>query len=81
VRSTPEVLETIWGQLGVANRVLTVPVTQISLQCARVVAFISQREATGVPQHVRVSLEPQLSRRTSALDKPSKSRCREDAFS
>jgi len=77
VRSAPEVLETICGQLGVPNRVLNVPVTQIRLQSARVVAFIGQREAAGVPQHVRVSLEAQLSGHTSAIYKPSKARCSE----
>jgi hypothetical protein len=33
--STPEVLETIRRQLGVANRVLDVAVAQVSLQCPR----------------------------------------------
>ena len=46
---------TIWGQLGVLNRVLNVAVTQIRLQGTRVVTFIGQREAAGVPQHVRSS--------------------------
>jgi hypothetical protein len=49
VRSAPEVLETIWGQLGVPNRVLNVPVTQISLQGAGIVPLVGQREATRVP--------------------------------
>src|SRR5262249_51114127 len=54
---------TIWGQLGVLNRVLNVAVTQIRLQGARVVAFIGQREAATCAE---------LSRRTSALYRPSK---------
>ena len=39
---------------------LNVPVAEIGLQGARIVALVSQRVAAGVPQHVRVRLEPQL---------------------
>jgi signal transduction histidine kinase len=33
---------------------------EIGLQCPRIVALASQREATGMPQHMGVSLDPQL---------------------
>jgi hypothetical protein len=54
--SAPEVLEPIWPQLGVANRVLDVLVAQVGLQSPGIVALVHQRKATGMPQHVRVSL-------------------------
>ena len=50
-------------QLGVAHRVLDVLVTEISLQRPRIVALVGQREAGGVPQLVRVRLEPKACRR------------------
>jgi hypothetical protein len=37
--------------------VLNVPVAEIGLQGARIVALVSQRVAAGVPQHMRVRLE------------------------
>ena len=68
VLAPPEVLESGRGQLGVAHRVLDVLVPEIGLQSARVVPLVSQGEPTGVPQHVRVSLEAEPSGDTSALD-------------
>ena len=41
---------------------------EVSLQGAGVMALIGKLEAAGMPKHVRVSLERQLSRRASALD-------------
>jgi hypothetical protein len=38
----PEVLEPGWGQIGVAHRVLDVPVTQVSLERPRVVSSVGQ---------------------------------------
>src|SRR6476469_4566933 len=53
--SSPEVLEPVRRQLGVAHRVLDVAVTEVSLQRSRIVALVGQRKATGVAQHVRMS--------------------------
>ena len=53
----PEPLEAVGGQLRVSDRVLDVPMPQIMLQCARVLAVIRELEAAGVPQHVRVHRE------------------------
>jgi len=53
----PEVLEARRRQLGVSHRVLDVPMPQIGLQGARVVALVGQCEPAGVAQHVRVDLE------------------------
>jgi hypothetical protein len=51
---SPEVLEAIWRQLGVAHHLLDIPMTEIGLQGPRIVALVGQSEATGVPQHMRV---------------------------
>lgn len=48
----PAVLEAIRRQLGVSNRVLDTPVTEIGLKSPRVVPVIRQRETAGVTQHV-----------------------------
>src|SRR5262245_63225012 len=54
---TPEVLKSRRRQLGVAHGALNVAVAEVSLQRPRVVAFVGQRVAAGMPQHVRVRLE------------------------
>jgi len=51
----PEILEPIRRQLGIAHGVLNVPVAEIGLQGARVVAGICQGEAATVAEHVRVA--------------------------
>ena len=33
---------------------------EIGLQCPRILALASQREATGMPQHMGMGLDPQL---------------------
>src|ERR1700674_1982124 len=53
----PKVLEPCRRQLGVAHRVLDVPVPEIGLQRPRVMAAVGKRIATGVPQHVGMDLE------------------------
>jgi hypothetical protein len=55
--STPEVLETIGRQLGVAHCMLDVAVAQVSLQCPGIMPLVGEGEAAGMPQHMRVSLE------------------------
>src|SRR6516225_6024629 len=54
---SPEVLEPVRGQLGVAHRVLDVFVAEPRLQRPGVVAGIGERVAAAVPQHVRVDRE------------------------
>jgi hypothetical protein len=56
---------------------LDIPMAQVRLQRAGIVALVGQGEPTSMPQHVRVSLEAQLSSHTRALYKPSKPRCSE----
>jgi hypothetical protein len=56
----PEILEPRWRQLGVAHCVLNIPVAEVSLQGAGVVALVSQGKTAGVPQHMRMGLEGQL---------------------
>jgi hypothetical protein len=57
--------------------VLDVLVAKVSLQNPRIVTLVRQREATGVPEHVRVSLEAQFGSATGALHKPDKASRRE----
>jgi hypothetical protein len=54
---SPEILEPIRRQLGVAHRVLDVLVPKIGLQRARVVTGIGKRITTRMPQHVRMDRE------------------------
>jgi len=68
----PEALEPVWRQLGVAHRMLDIPVTEPSLQRPRVVAGIGQREAAGVAQHVRVNRERHVGALAEALDQVQK---------
>jgi hypothetical protein len=53
----PEIFEPIGRQLGVAHRMLDVPMPEIGLQGSRIVPLVGQREAAGVAQHVRVGGE------------------------
>src|SRR5262245_14222643 len=53
----PPPLESSLGQLGVADRVLDVLVTQIVLQRSGIPSRVRLVVATGVPEHVRVSLD------------------------
>jgi hypothetical protein len=52
-RLSPEVLEPIQRQLGVAHRVLNVAVAQIGLERPRVVPAVGEGEPSGVPQHMQ----------------------------
>jgi len=56
----PEILEPRRRQLGIAHRMLDVPMPQVSLESSGIMPFVGQREPAGVPQHVRMSLEAQL---------------------
>src|SRR5665213_305790 len=64
---SPKVLEPRWRKLGVAH-VLNVPVAEVGLQRACVVALVRQCIAAGMSQHVRVSLEAQSCLDAGALD-------------
>src|SRR5262249_18897160 len=57
---TPEVLKSRRRQLSGAHGVLNVAVAEVSLQRPCVGAFVGQRVAAGMPQHVRVRLECEL---------------------
>jgi hypothetical protein len=54
--------------------VLNILVSEVSLQGSRIMPLVGQREAAGVPQHVRVDLEAKPGHLTSPLDHPGKSR-------
>ena len=64
----PKILEPRRCQLGVAHRVLDIPVAEIGLQGPRVVPLVRQRIAAGMPQHVRVRLEAKLGLSPGPLD-------------
>jgi hypothetical protein len=66
--SPPKAFEPGRGQLGVPHRVLDVLVSEIRLKRAGVMAFGSQGEPAGMPQHVRMRLESELRLRSSPLD-------------
>ena len=65
---SPEVLEPVGRQLGVANGMLDVLVPQIGLQRPRVMPFVGQRIAAGMAQHVRMYLDVELGRDAEPLD-------------
>ena len=67
-RSTPEILEPRRGQLGVADRVLDVLVTEVSLKRPRVVPLIRKRVSASMTQHMRVRFETQLGHCARSLD-------------
>jgi hypothetical protein len=48
---------------------------KVGLQRTSVVASIGQRIATGVPEHMRVDLNPQLRGTPSSLDHSREARC------
>ena len=75
----PEILELRRRQFGVTNRVLNVLVPEVGLQRARIVAFAGQGVARGVPQHVRVRLEPELGLSARPLDHAGEAGSREMA--
>jgi hypothetical protein len=67
----PEIFEPRRRQFGVAHRVLDIFVAEIRLQRPGVVAFVGERVAAGVPQHVRVRLEPKFGLGCCSLNHPS----------
>jgi len=67
---TAKVLEPIDGQLGIADGVLDVLMTEIMLERASIVAIVGELVAAGVPEHVRVDAEWHLRGLTEALDEP-----------
>src|SRR5262245_44870581 len=74
---SPEVPEPLGRQLSVANGMLDILVTQVGLQGARIMAFVGEGEAAGVPQHVRVCLEAEPGFHAGALDHAGKA-CRRE---
>jgi len=73
----PEVLEPRRRQFRVTHRVLDVAVPKVGLQGACVVAFVGQGKSAGVPEHVRVRLEPELGLSPGSLDHASEAGRRE----
>ena len=69
-QSPPKVLEPIDGQLGIADGVLDVLMTEIMLERASIVAIVGELVAAGVPEHVRVDANWHLGGLTEALDEP-----------
>jgi len=66
--NAPKGLEPGRGEFGITNRVLDVLVPEIGLKGTGIVALGSQREPTGMPQHVWVRLEGEACLRARALD-------------
>ncbi len=56
----PKSLEPLRTELGVAHRVRDVPVPEVLLDRARVVPFVGELVAGGVPEHVRMDREGQF---------------------
>ena len=67
---TPEILEPRRRQFCVADSVLDAAVTKVSLKRSGVVSLIRERVAAGVPEHVRMGLQPDLGFRPCSLDHP-----------
>src|SRR5437762_14160035 len=57
---SPKAAETCRCHFGIAHRVLYLPVPEVILQCPRVVSVVSELEAAGVSQHVRVDGERKI---------------------
>ena len=66
--AAPEILEPRRRQLGVADRVLNVLMTEVSLKRSGIVSLVGERVAAGVPEHVRVRLEAKLGPGARALN-------------
>lgn len=64
----PEVLEPLWAQFSVSNRVLDVLVPEVQLNRPGIVASVGEIEAGGVTQHVRVNWKLDASGLTSTRD-------------
>jgi hypothetical protein len=56
----PETLKSILRQCSIPRRVLDISVSQVRLQCARIMAVICQFVATAMAKHVSMSLDPQF---------------------
>src|SRR5450631_4388617 len=65
--TAPEVPEPCRRQLRVAHGVLNILMAEVGLKCPRVVALGSQCKTAGVPQHMWMHLEPEVSLSTRAL--------------
>jgi hypothetical protein len=67
-RRSPEIPKPRRRQLGVAHRVLDIPVTEISPQGSGVVPLVGKRVTAGVAQHVGMGLEAKTRLNPSPLD-------------
>ena len=66
----PKVLEPVGRHFGVSDGVLNVPVPEVVLEGARVVAIICELEPTGMAKHVGMGREWHLGDLAEALDEP-----------
>src|ERR1700757_785540 len=64
----PKVVEAVGGELGVKSGVLDVTVPEIVLDGSGVLAVVSELEAGGMPQHVRVDRHAELGLFAGASD-------------
>jgi hypothetical protein len=65
---SPKTFEPILRQRCVARCILDIAMAQVGLQRSRVMPSVGQRIATGMSQHMRVNLDPQLCSTPSSLD-------------
>jgi hypothetical protein len=68
----PEVLESRRRQFRVPPCVLNVFVTEVGLQCPRVMPLVGQRVPASMPEHVRMSFEAQLGLDACSLNNASR---------
>ena len=66
--SAPQILERMWRQLCVPDRVLDALVAQVRLNCSRRYALVRQKVARTMPKHVRVDRKSNIGILTSAGD-------------
>jgi hypothetical protein len=71
----PEILEPCGRELGMANRVRDVPVTELSLNSPSIMPLADQGEATGVSEHVGMHFDLEFG--PSTFNHPSKAFRRE----
>jgi hypothetical protein len=65
---TPEILKSLLARFCIAGRVLDGAMAEPILNCPRVVPFVGQGVAAGMPQHVHVNLEREAGAFADALD-------------
>jgi hypothetical protein len=65
----PKILKPPRRQRRVASRVLDIAVPQVGLQRPRIDPVVGQLEPAGVPEHVGVYFDPEVSSDAGALDR------------